>query len=107
MKNVICTVHTTSCYELHKHTRPFTISSSNTITLIIHQHDNFTIDINTITLNTPHHFFYFTYCLIDTNLEGILRDNGSITQMYIICNQTLQPRGIPPTKHRKRIPSAR
>ena len=25
--------------------------------LLIHQHDNFTLDINTLTLKTPHHFF--------------------------------------------------
>ena len=56
-KNVICTVHTMSWYELNKDTRTLTTSSSSTITLLIHQHDNFTIDIITLTLNTPHHFF--------------------------------------------------
>ena len=44
-KNVICTVHTKSCYELNKHIR---------ITLTIHHHDNLTIDFNT------HHRFSLT-----------------------------------------------
>ena len=55
------------------------------MTLIIHQHDNFTIDINTITLNTPTIFLNFTYCFKDTNLQGILRHYDPITQMYIFC----------------------
>ena len=56
-KNVICTVHTKSCYELNKHIHALTTNSFNTITPSIHQHDNLTTDINILTLNTHHHFF--------------------------------------------------
>ena len=42
-------------YELNKHTLTLTISSANINTLKTHQHNKFTTDINTLTLNTPHH----------------------------------------------------
>ena len=87
---MICTVHSMmSCYELNKHTRTLTTNSFNTITLSIHQHDNLTIDINTLTLNTPNHFFLvFTYCIKNTNLQGTLRNYDPISQMYIFCPLT-------------------
>ena len=85
-KNVICTVHSTSCYELNRHTLILTISSSNIIILIIHQHDKFTTDINTLIPNILHHFFLNSaYCIKNTNLQGILRNFDPITQVYIFC----------------------
>ena len=40
-----------------------------------------------INLNIPHHSF-LTYCIKDTNLQGILRNYDPITQMYIFCPLT-------------------
>ena len=56
-ENVICTVHTTSCYELNRHTLKLFINLLNIITLKKHQLDNLTTDINTLTQNIPHHSF--------------------------------------------------
>ena len=52
-------------------------------------HDKLTTDFNSSILNTTHRFFLnFTYCIKNTNLQGILRIYDPITQMYIICPLT-------------------
>ena len=99
-KNVICTSHTMSCYELNKHTRTFSTSSSNTVTLLIHQHDNFTIDINTLILNTPHHFFLNSPIVLKTlTYKASSEKRFHYPDVYLQSpNQTLKGRRIPPTE---------
>ena len=86
-KEMICTVHTKSCYELNKHTHTYTYYK-----FIRHHHP-----LNT-PARQPHHryqyinskytsllFLNFTYYIKDTNLQGTLQNYDTITQMYIFC----------------------
>ena len=62
---------------------------------------------------TSSFFLNFTYCIKDTNLEGILRIYDPITQMYIFCSLTKtfnvdeSHPPPPPTNRPTRIPTAR
>ena len=56
-KNVICTVHTTSCYQLNKHTLILFTYLYKITTHCPHHHDNLTININSLTPSIPHHSF--------------------------------------------------
>ena len=108
-KNVICSVHTMSCYELNKHTRTLTTSSSNTITLSIHQHDKLTIDINTINLKTPHQFCLTSPIVLKTLTYKASSEITIPSPRYMssVPQQTLKPRRISPTNRPTRIPPAR
>ena len=86
---MICTVHTTLCYALNRRTLTLIIKSINIITLISHQHDNFSIDINTLTPNIHHHSLLTSLKVIKIlTAQGILRNYDLITQMYIFCPLT-------------------
>ena len=65
-KNVICTVHTKSCYELNKHIRTLIINLFKVIKLTKHQHDNLTTDSNKSTQNTHHRFFLSSPIVLKT-----------------------------------------
>ena len=106
---MICTVHTKSSYELNKHTRTFTTSSSNTITSSIQQHDNFTTDTNTLTLNTPHHFFLSSPIVLKTLTYKAFSEIMIPSPRCIssVPNQTPKRRRIPPTNRLTRISPGR
>ena len=89
-KNVICTVHTTSCYEQNRHTSIVTISSSNNLTLIKDQHGKFTTDINTLTPNIPHQSFLTSHIVLKilTHKASSAVMYDPITQMYTFCPLT-------------------
>ena len=87
-RNVICTVHTTSCYELNKRTPTLitdfikSFSFTHTIATTPPQISVYQLQIH-ITI-----FLHFTYCMKNTNLQGILHNYDPITQMYIFCPLT-------------------
>ena len=65
-----CTVHTTSCYELNKHTRTLTTSLSNTNTLV----------------RQPHHRYQYINSKYTSPFSLIF--TYPIIQMYIFCPLT-------------------
>ena len=92
---MICTAHTKSYYELNKHTRTLITSSPNTITLSIHQHDNLTIDINTLTLKTHHRFFLTSITQINIFCPLNKVQNVDESRPLIAPHQFLQPVEFP------------
>ena len=87
---MICTVHTTSCYELNTHPHTYTYYK------FIQHHYTQNIPARQIyhryqyinSKYTSPFFLNFTYCIRDTSLRGIIRNYDPIAQMYIFCPLT-------------------
>ena len=96
-------------HELNRHTFIITISSSNIITLIIHQHDKFTADIKTLTPDIPHHSFLTSLIVLKilTYKASSAIMIPSPSGIYSVLNQNFERRRIPPTNRPTRIPTAR
>ena len=93
------TAHIKLCYAQNKLTHTITTNSYNTITQLIHYQEKHTTDFNRKSIPPKKFQFFklqihftiflnFTFCIKDTNLQGIVGNYDPIRQMYIVCPLT-------------------